>query len=181
MKKYRLITILWAILLGVAVQAQITQVSGTVSDETEPLIGAVICEIDGNGRIIENAVTDINGNFTMKIKNPKDKIRFSYVGYQTVSFPINKTVYNIVLENEGLLDEVVVVSSKRRRGNGLAMAEDEVSFSTQTLSTKEFEGLSVTSIEEAMQGRIAGLDIVGNSGSTAMCGRTRPASSLPST
>ena len=164
MKKYRLITTLWAILLGVAVQAQITQVSGTVSDETEPLIGAVICEIDGNGRIIENAVTDINGNFTMKIKNPKDKIRFSYVGYQTVSFPINKTVYNIVLENEGLLDEVVVVSSKRRRGNGLAMAEDEVSFSTQTLSTKEFEGLSVTSIEEAMQGRIAGLDIVGNSG-----------------
>ena len=164
MKRYRLIITLWSLLFAVAMQAQITQVSGTVSDETDPLIGAVVCEVDGNGRVIESAITDINGNFSMKIRNPKDKIKFSYVGYKTQTLPINKTVYDIVMESEGQLKEVTVVAKKRLKGNGLALAEDEVSFSTQSLSTKNLDGLSVTSIEEAMQGRIAGLDIVANSG-----------------
>ena len=151
-------------MFAVAMQAQITQVSGTVSDENDPLIGAVVCEVDGNGRVIESAITDINGNFSMKIKNPKDKIQFSYVGYKKMTLPINKTVYDVVMESEGQLKEVTVTAKKRLRGNGLALAEDEVSFSTQSLSTKNLDGLSVTSIEEAMQGRIAGLDIVANSG-----------------
>ena len=164
MKIFRTIITLWALFLAMGMQAQITSVSGTVSDEEEPLIGATVCEIDATGRIIESAITDINGNFSMKIKNTKDKIRFSYVGYETQTLPINKTVYNVVLDVKGQLETVTVVSKRRLKGNGLALTEDEVSFSTQSLSTKEFEGLSVTSIEEAMQGRIAGLDIIGNSG-----------------
>ena len=53
---------------AVAVSAQtITSVHGTVSDDLEPLIGATVCEIDANGRIIESAITDLNGNFTMKV------------------------------------------------------------------------------------------------------------------
>ena len=67
---------------------EITSVHGTVSDDLEPRIGAAVCEIDGNGRIIESAVTDLNGNFTMKVQNPKDKIRFSYVGMKTVTLPM---------------------------------------------------------------------------------------------
>ena len=169
-------------MFAVAMQAQITQVSGTVSDETDPLIGAVVCEVDGNGRVIESAITDINGNFSMKIRNPKDKIKFSYVGYKTQTLPINKTVYDIVMESEGQLKEVTVVAKKRLKGNGLALAEDEVSFSTQSLSTKNLDGLSVTSIEEAMQGRIAGLDIVANSGNlgSGSTMRLRGTSSLSS-
>ena len=117
MKRYRIILTLWSLLFAVAMQAQITQVSGTVSDENDPLIGAVVCEVDGNGRVIESAITDINGNFSMKIKNPKDKIQFSYVGYKKMTLPINKTVYDVVLESEGQLKEVTVTAKKRLRGN----------------------------------------------------------------
>ena len=144
--------------------AQITQVHGTVSDDLGPLMGATVCEIDGTGRIINSALTDMNGNFTMKVKNEKDKIRFSFVGLKTQSLPINKTNYDIVLANATQLQEVVVRSKKRTNGSGLAIPEDEISYARQSLSTKEFEGLGITTIDEALQGRIAGLDIVGNSG-----------------
>ena len=49
-------------------------------------------------------------------------------------------------------------------GSGLAIPEREVSTARQSISMKEFEGLAFTTVDEALQGRIAGLDIVGNSG-----------------
>ena len=150
-----------ALLLTTAVSAQtITSVHGTVSDDMGPLMGATVVEIDGNGRIIESALTDLNGNFTMKVRNQKDKIRFSYVGLKTVTFPINKSTYNLKLESATQLKEVVIKSKKRAQGNGLPIPEKEISYASQTLSMKEFEGLGLTSVDEALQGRIAGLDIV---------------------
>ena len=143
---------------------QITSVHGTVVDDLGPLMGATVCEIDGTGRIIESAITDLNGNFTMKVKNQKDKIRFSYVGMKTLSLPINKTTYNITMTSSTQIKEVTVTSKKRRTGNALPIPEREISYSTQTISMKEFEGLGITSVDEALQGRIAGLDIVAGSG-----------------
>ena len=62
------------------------------------------------------------------------------------------------------MKEVSVVSKNRLNSGGLAIPEREVSFATQTISTKEFEGLGITTVDEALQGRIAGLDIISNSG-----------------
>ena len=142
----------------------ITTVHGTLSDDMGPLMGATVCEIDATGRIIESAITDLNGNFTMKVRNQKDKIRFSYVGLKTVTLPINKSTYNLKLESATQLKEVVVKSKKRAQGNGLPIPEREISYASQTISMKEFEGLGITSVDEALQGRIAGLDIVASSG-----------------
>ncbi len=165
---------------AMSAKAQITSVHGTVSDDVEPLIGATVCEIDANGRIIESAITDLNGNFTMKIQNEKDKIRFSYVGLKTVTLPINKTTYDIKMESETTLQEVTVVSKRRARGNSLPIPERELSTATQSLSMKEFEGLGITSVDEVLQGRIAGLDIISNSGNlgSGSTMRLRGASSL---
>ena len=161
MKILKSIILTMALLLTTAVSAQtITSVHGTVSDDMGPLMGATVVEIDGNGRIIESALTDLNGNFTMKVRNQKDKIRFSYVGLKTVTFPINKSTYNLKLESATQLKEVVIKSKKRAQGNGLPIPEKEISYASQTLSMKEFEGLGLTSVDEALQGRIAGLDIV---------------------
>ena len=154
-----------ALMFATTVSAQtISSVHGTVSDDMGPLMGATVCEIDATGRIIESAVTDLNGNFTMKIRNPKDKIRFSYVGTKTVTLPINKTTFNVTMTSATQIKEVVVKSKKRMQGNALPIPEREISYATQTISMKEFEGLGITSVDEALQGRIAGLDIIGNSG-----------------
>ena len=142
----------------------ITSVHGTLSDDMGPLMGATVCEVDGTGRIINSAITDLNGNFTMKVKNQKDHIRFSYVGLKTVTQPINKTTYNLKLVSATQIKEVVVKSKKRAQGNGLPIPEREISYASQKLDMKELEGLGMTTIDEALQGRIAGLDIISNSG-----------------
>ena len=165
MRKLKAIIMTLALLASVAAGAQtITTVHGTLSDDMGPLMGATVCEIDATGRIIESAITDFDGNFNMKIKNQKDKIRFSYVGLKTITLPINKTTYNIKMESATQLKEVVIKSKKRAQGNGLPIPEREISYASQTISMKEFEGLGITSVDEALQGRIAGLDIIGNSG-----------------
>lgn len=183
MRTLKSIIIMLALLASTVAYAQnITSVHGTVSDEMGPLMGATVCEIDGNGRIIESAITDLNGNFTMKVKNQKDKIRFSFVGLKTQTLPINKTTYNINMESATTLKEVTVKAKRRVLGNGLPIPQREVSSATQTFSMKEVEGLAFTTVDEALQGRIAGLDIVGNSGDlgSGSTMRLRGASSLSS-
>ena len=165
-RQTRSLLLLVAMLLSTtAALAQVTQVYGTVSDDFGPLMGATICEIDGNGRIIESTVTDMNGNFNMKVKNSaKNKLRISYVGLKTQTLKFDRTNYDIMMSSATTLQEVTVQSKRRMTGAGLPIPEREVSFAKQGISAKDFEGLGISSIDEALQGRIAGLDIVGASG-----------------
>ena len=182
MRKYRFIMLSLFSFIALGTSAQITAVHSTVSDEFGELTGASVCEIDDAGRIIEATITDINGNFSMPIRNTKDKIRFSYVGCKTQTLPIDREEYEVKMTSETNLKEVTVVAKRRLNSGGLAIPEREVSFATQTISAKEFEGLGMNTIDEALQGRIAGLDIVSISGNlgagTTM--RLRGASSISS-
>ena len=141
-----------------------SMISGTVSDEIEPLMMVNVVEIDEANRIVAHAVTDINGNFSFRIVDPKHKLKISYVGYATQIIPIKGTRYNIKLVSNTQLKEVVVTQKKVIQSSGLAIPEREVSVAHQTIDAKEFEGLGLTSIDEALQGRVSGLDIVFNSG-----------------
>ena len=181
MRILRLFIMIFALMTATAVSAQtISSVHGNVSDEMGPVMGATVCEIDGNGRIIESTVTDLNGNFTMRVKNQKDRIRFSYVGSKTVTHPINRTNYKIVLSSATQLQDVTVKGKRRVLSNGLPIPQREVANATQTFSMKDVEGMAFTTIDEAIQGRIAGLDIIGNSGDLGAGStmRLRGASSL---
>ena len=164
MGQCRTILTVLALLVCSSIYAQITSVHGTVADDMGGLMGATVCEIDANGRIINSTITDLNGNFTMNVKNAKNKIRFSYVGMKTQILAINKAVFNIKMLSATQIKEVTVVAKKRTGGNNLGIPEREVSYAAQSISMKEFAGLPITSVDEALQGRIAGLDIIGNSG-----------------
>ena len=139
-------------------------ISGTVSDAFGPVIMANVVEIDAANRIVASAVTDMNGNFSFKLKNPKDKLRISYVGCKTQTLSINKTKFNVRLQDATQIQEVTVTAKRRAQGSGLAVPMDEISTARQSIDMKEFEGLAITTVDEALQGRIAGLDIVANSG-----------------
>jgi TonB-linked SusC/RagA family outer membrane protein len=139
-------------------------ISGTVTDNMGPVMMANVVEIDASNRIVASAVTDMSGNFSFKLKNPKDKLRVSFVGYKTVTLPLNKTHFAIKMQDATQIREVTVTSKKRAQGSGLAIPVDEISTARQSIDMKEFEGLAITTVDEALQGRIAGLDIVANSG-----------------
>lgn len=139
-------------------------ISGTVYDDFGPVIAANVVELNAENRIVTGVATDFNGNFSFRLKDPKNKLRVTYMGYKDVLLPFNKTKYDIKMQDELLLDVVEIAATKRTDGSGLSIPMDEISTARQSIEMTEFEGLGIVSVDEALQGRIAGLDIVANSG-----------------
>ena len=157
-------TALLAVMAQVAL-AQAVRISGTLTDADGPVMMGNVVERDGNNRIVSATQTDFNGNFSMQIKSTKNKLVFSYVGDKTKVVNIGtQTVFKVRLEPENTTVKEVVVTSKRTASGGLSIPKREVSVSQQTFSMENVEGLAFTSADEALQGEIAGLDIVSNSG-----------------
>lgn len=147
------------------VMAQKTRISGTVSDNMGPVMMANVIERDANNRIVNSAQTDINGNFTMQVSNTKNKLVVSYVGDKTQTLAIGvKTSFEITLEPESHSIQEVTVVANRTNSGGLTIPKREVSVAQQTFDMSQLTGMAFTSADEALQGEIAGLDIVSNSG-----------------
>ena len=94
-KLFLLITLLAGGCVNAFAQTAGTMIHGTVEDDIEPLMMANVVEIDEQQRIVAHAVTDVNGNFSFKIVNPKHRLRISYIGYVTQTIPIRGTTYKI--------------------------------------------------------------------------------------
>ncbi|MCQ2076807.1 MAG: SusC/RagA family TonB-linked outer membrane protein [Bacteroidaceae bacterium] len=165
MKKYILFVLALAFSTSIFAQVKAGDIiSGNVSDDMGPLMAVNVVEIDANKRIQAHGITDINGNFSFKVANPKDKIQVSYVGCQTVTLPIDRKVFKIVMQSALVLKQVEVKAVKKSQSSGLQIPVTEISYAQQTIDMKEFEGIGLTTVDEALVGRIAGLDIVSNSG-----------------
>lgn len=138
----------------------------TSSSDKETLVGVNVIEVDENKRIVSATITDINGGYVLRVKSPDNNLVFSFIGFVTQSLPIgDERTIDVVLQDEMQQVEEVVVTARKMHSDGtFHIDQREVSTAVQTISTKEFEGIQVTSIDDALQGRIAGLDILGNSG-----------------
>ena len=165
------IVLLFFVLIGANVMAQApvsTLVQGTVTAKSngETLIGVTVSEVDATNRNVSGAATDVNGHFVLKIKSPNNKLVFSYLGFTKSTRAIgNARTINVVMEeSQTALKEVSIVAKQTYSEGGFSIPKREISTAVQTINSKEFEGLQVGSIDEALQGRVAGLDIVSNSG-----------------
>ena len=74
------------------------------------------------------------------------------------------TKFNVPMTSQTTVKEVTVTSRRRSNSGGLSIPKREVSVAQQTMDMSEVEGLAFTSADEALQGKIAGLDIVAGSG-----------------
>ena len=84
-------------------------IKGTVKGhEGQALQKATVVETDEYGRIVATGITDSNGNFSLKVVNPKHKVRVSYVGYKSASLNINGNTYNVKLEPATTIEAVLV-------------------------------------------------------------------------
>ena len=166
MNKYIKTLILWAVVLfSLPMSAQISRISGTVSDEFGGIPGIQVKELDSNNRIVSSAITDANGNFTMVVKNQKNKLVFHGMGYQDKTFQINKTVYKVnMAEAVKQMKDLVVVGKKKAPTTGLDIPQREYAGAVSSMKMDDLEGLAFESVDQALQGQIAGLDIVANSG-----------------
>lgn len=160
------LTTLLCSLLVMASYAQDNIVTGSVMAPDGEAIGATVIEQDKGGRIITSAVTDINGNFSLIVRDTRNTLKISYVGCKAQMLSIgDRKRFEIVLESDAHEIKEVTVRARRLHNDGtFQIPEREISGATQSINTKAFEGMSVASIDDALQGRIAGLDIVANSG-----------------
>ena len=140
-------------------------ISGVIEDSEGPMMMVNVVEVDATGRIMAHDVTDMEGQFSFRLVNPKDRLQVTYVGYETVDIPFNKTYFEIKLkEMTNDIDVVDIVADRVVGGSGLQIPERENPSAIQTIDMKEFEGLGITTLDEAIQGRFSGLDIVFDSG-----------------
>ena len=116
-------------------------ISGIVEDSEGPVMMANVVEMDETGRIVAHAVTDINGEFSFRLQNPKNKLTITYVGYETVELPFNKTYFEIKMSDITEIQEVVIKAERVAGGSGLAIPEREISGAQQTIDMEEFEGM----------------------------------------
>ena len=161
-----LLFLLLCCFVGTAFAQKSARISGNISSDSEgPLMMVNVTERDKTNRIIEAAVTDMEGNFSMVVKNTANRLEISYIGYKTQVLEIgSRTVFNVKMVEDNMMDEVVIEAKPRTQTGALDILSREVSQATQKFSMSEMEGLSFASVDEALQGQIAGLDITFNSG-----------------
>ena len=154
LKVFRLaLVVLFTLVVG-GVSAQ--TVKGTVKDaKGEPVIGATVQE-QGTKNV---AVTDLDGNFSIKLSG-NNQVSFSYIGMKTLVVDAKgKSVLNVTLEDEATaLDDLVVI------GYGSVRRKD-LTGSVATVNSEALAAVPVASVSEALTGKLAGVNITTTEGS----------------
>ncbi|UJH66239.1 SusC/RagA family TonB-linked outer membrane protein [Allomuricauda sp. SCSIO 65647] len=135
--------------------AQAQTVSGTVSDANGPLPGAsVVVKGTTNG-----AQTDFDGNYTLDDVSSDATLVFSYIGYATQEIPVNgQSTINVVLQEDAqALDEVVII------GYGQTTVKDATG-AVAAVTSEDFNQGVISSPEQLIQGKAAGVQITQSSG-----------------
>ncbi len=153
MKQLLLLVIGLGFSLGLIAQ---TAVSGTITDELGgPLIGAsVLAQGTSTG-----TVTDLDGNYTINVPEGVEELIVSYTGFKTLILPIaGQSTLDVTLrEDAAQLSEVVVVGYGKQ-------IRSTLTGNVAQISGEAIENLPVSSVEQAMQGRTAGVFVQSVSG-----------------
>ena len=154
-KQFKLLSLL-VCLLSSSAFAQ-NQVTGRITDPSDGsgVIGATVMEKGTNN----GTSTDLEGNFVLSVASLNTTLVINYTGYTSQEVPLNgRSNVNISLtESDALLDEVVVV------GYGVQLKSD-VTGAVGTVKAKDIERIPTASVEQALQGKIAGVYVSPASG-----------------
>lgn len=134
-----------------AVQQQSVTVTGVVKDKNgEPIIGANVLEKGTTNGVI----TNIDGQYTLKVRNANSVLSFSYIGYKTQEIIIgNNRQFNVTLHDDTeLLDEVVVIGYGTQK-------KGDVTSAISSMKAENFVKGAVTDAGQLIQGKVAGLNI----------------------
>ncbi len=153
------ITLLLAILvLGFqAVIAQTKAISGVVTSADDGLsIPGVTVSVKGT---TIGTITDLDGNYTLKVPNEATSLVFSFVGMQSQEVAIDNNVINVVLQSEVVgINEVVVTAL------GIKRESKALGYSTQNVNSEELTKTGNADLAKAIQGKVAGIDVKMSSG-----------------
>ena len=149
----RALTLVCGLALSATAFAQQVIVKGHVKDSAgEPIIGAAV-RVNGQSG---GAVTDIDGNFSIKADKGAT-VTVSYVGYEQAQVSVSNNMVITLQEDNQSLKEVVVI------GYGVAKKSDLTGSVTALKPDSKNKGV-VVNAQDLMQGKIAGVNVTGDSG-----------------
>ncbi len=152
--KSKLLSCLLMLMISVSAMAQLIPITGTVSDQTGPVISASVIEKGTTN----GTVTDFDGRFSLSVRKGAI-LEISSVGYTTQTVTVGEqTNFIITLEEDNeFLDEVVVV------GYG-TMKKSDLSGASVSMKESDLKGSIITNLDQSLQGRAAGVSAVQTSG-----------------
>jgi TonB-dependent SusC/RagA subfamily outer membrane receptor len=156
-----------ALLFANVVLAQKIAIQGRVLGANKtPVVDATVAEMDADGRTIHAVKTDVEGNFVIKISSTKNKLSFTHISFRSQELSVNsRTTFNITLEsNSKDMGDVVIVAQRKADNGMMQISERELTTAQVHIAAKEMEEMQATSIDQALQGRLSGVDITANSG-----------------
>lgn len=137
--------------VSMAAYAQSLTITGKVVDsEGYELIGS---SVTIKGAVGVGTVTDINGNYTLKVKDAsKDVLIFSYVGMTSQEVKVNnQSVINVTLKADAvMLDEVVAIGYA-------TVKRKDLTGSVASVGGQELSKIPVSDVTQALSGRMAGV------------------------
>jgi TonB-linked SusC/RagA family outer membrane protein len=155
-KKFPLLIILMLLACFNIALAQNATVKGKVSDNKgEPLVGVTV-KVSNMQAV---TATDANGNYTLNGVPPNAILTFSYIGFESQDVTVGSSnTLNVTLTiNNNSLNEVVVVGYGTQK-------KSLVTGSISSVSAKDLENMPINRVEQALQGRASGVDVVSSSG-----------------
>lgn len=136
--------------------AQERTITGTVTDKDGMgLIGVNILQKGtANG-----TVTDIDGNYSVQLKEGNDILVYSYTGYEATEEKVgSRSQVDVVMNLGTTLDEIVVVGYGRQK-------KSDLTGSVATVSAEDITKVPVSRVDQALQGRAAGVQVTQTNGS----------------
>lgn len=94
-------------------------ISGIVCDSLGPMMMVNVTERDSSDLVVAHSVTDYWGYFSFRLVNPDDRIRVSYVGYETVNIPIDTTFIEIKMKEQDDLPPVEITTDPGYKTTGI--------------------------------------------------------------
>ena len=135
------------------------------SDQTT-IVGANIIEFDSEDRVVNGAVSNVNGDFVLQMRNPSNAVRISVIGYEiqeiTPDF-VNPMTINLA-PSTVQFEEVTVTAVARDHTRLTNINQRDDASSTVRISMEEMQGAGFSSAADALQGRVTGMDIIAASG-----------------
>lgn len=135
-------------------------VRGTVSDtEGAPVMGATVLEKGTTN----GTITDLNGKYSLQVKNSSAVLTFSYVGMTTLEIPVaGKAQVNVTLSTSAVaIDEVVVTAL------GISREKKTLGYALQEIKGESLLEARETNIANALSGKVTGLQVIRSSNGPA--------------
>ena len=152
--RWRYVWVLFALVFSVRVAAQKTVVKGNILDKDNlPIIGANILE----KRTSNGTISDVDGNFTLSITNPKATLLITYIGYKNVEMPASANMKIMMTEDSEMLEDVVVI------GYG-SVKKSDATGSVTAIKPDDFNKGLRTTAQDALVGKVPGVNVVSSSG-----------------